>query len=450
MLKARAATAKRARIPNCTHVSMERVYLGEEGYCAACGRLPALGFLYACRQDCDYDSLASRPGTGDANANDQKSDLCRELEMIGLSKSIIATAEEGKYTEEQLEKLKTLKLELNQVISGSAQGSQATRMEKKLVAAEADPSNNDGAFNSILADIMHTPRCNFRACHSCRPYFAQRLYISFDAVFSNEFRPVSPEDMDHLTTKSAQVVRSIGLAKPSLPQPTHDLTHHLSPSYSDIISDTPSQDSVLTFRTTQSDIDNIDSTHRHRSRFYKMGYQSSGDIASDLSRLPLFSRHILKTAFQGIFRPSRQSSSEGSNITLPMSRTGTARDLGSQSSMGEFDMGALRRVRKQKERNDLRYGIGGGFEDLSRSADAHQQGASNEGEDCSASSSVSDFTVYSCVSEGSEVEVEGGVALTEEAVGTNTPDIISAPESQEEPVSVKRDQMDLADIMTQV
>ena len=39
--------------------------------------------------------------------------------------------------------------------------------------------------------------------------------------------------------------------------------------------------------------------------------------------------------------------------------------------------------------------------------------------------SESDCTVYSCVSEGSEVEVDGGVALTEEAVQTHIPDILT-------------------------
>jgi hypothetical protein len=40
-------------------------------------------------------------------------------------------------------------------------------------------------------------------------------------------------------------------------------------------------------------------------------------------------------------------------------------------------------------------------------------------------SSESDFSIYSCISEDSEVEVEGSVALTEAAVESHTPDILA-------------------------
>lgn len=212
-----------------------------------------------------------------------------------------------------------------------------------------------------------------------------------------------------------------------------------------------STSSVVTFKTTQTDMDELDQTRRHRRRFYKIGQRSSGDIARDLSRLPLFCRQGLKTAIQGIFRSSRDSSSDGSNITLPMPCTGRVRDANLSDGMGEFDMGALRRVRRQKERNDLRHGTcDGGFEGvtapagLKRTYSVHVGG--DEEDD---SSSSSDFTVYSCASEGSEVEVSGGVALTEEAVETHTPDILTAPVPGQQRGAIN-DEMGLETIMTQV
>jgi hypothetical protein len=82
--------------------------------------------------------------------------------------------------------------------------------------------------------------------------------------------------------------------------------------------------------------------------------------------------------------------------------------------------------------NDLRNGTYvGGFEGLGSALrpkipqeTAEVNGApaddENDGE------TDSNFTVYSFASEGSEVEVKGGVALTEEAVETHIPDILTA------------------------
>jgi hypothetical protein len=195
---------------------------------------------------------------------------------------------------------------------------------------------------------------------------------------------------------------------------------------------TPSQSSMYTYKTTQSEIDTLNTTRHHRRRFYKMGHRSSGELGRDLSRqMPLFFRQGLMEAFKSVFRvAARDSSSSGSNITLPLPHTAAARDAGDVAAMGEFDLGALRRVKRQKDHFDLRH-------DHKSSARASEHNMpdsvlrqqSSSRIDCESDSSGSMISVYSCVSEGSEVEVEGGVALTEEAVETHTPDIISDPES---------------------
>jgi hypothetical protein len=260
--------------------------------------------------------------------------------------------------------------------------------------------------------------------------------MSFDAVFSNQIRPVTILDLPTLTTKSAKVVRGISLTPPASP------TSEEYP-YRDAISDAPSESSITTILTTQSDLDNLDRNHRQqqkRRRFYNMGHLSSTEFASHLSRNPLFSREGLKAAFQGIFRSSRESSSQGSNITLPMPRTGLVRhQQGDESSMGEFDMNALRRVSRQKARSDLRFEMLHGRYPEASSSRGH------DGEEGSSESSDSNFTVYSCISEGSEVAVSGGVALTEEAIETHTPDILSGAMllDSEQPVLVDQLQADL-------
>jgi hypothetical protein len=227
-----------------------------------------------------------------------------------------------------------------------------------------------------------------------------------------------------------------------------------------------SHSSTQTFKTTQTDISVLRRIRQPRRRFYNLGNRSSRSIARDLATSPLlFSRRGLKSAIQTIFRPDRNrqaraSSSASSpldstsNITLPFPRSGTARNLTAGTAgerVAEFDVGALRRVRRQKERVDLRNGTCMGSFELHprlkathahsrRQASSSTHGLGDEDEDevqdagieadneeTETESSSSDFTVYSCASEGSEVEVDGGVALTEEAVETHTPDILVIP-----------------------
>ncbi|KAF1846984.1 uncharacterized protein K460DRAFT_392445 [Cucurbitaria berberidis CBS 394.84] len=436
---------KRVRTPNCTHVDMDRVYT-RELQCYVCGRSPSVGFLYECRQDCDFKTLRDQLAQDEDRIEPVKSDLRLQLEATGFSESIILTAEGGHYTNAQLTKLKGQKAELRQIILDVEQKTEINDAVAKLTSIDKASTHNDGALNSTPAKDETAPGCAFKACHNCRPYYRDRVYISFHAVLSADFAPITHNDAQQLPIKSSQVMRNIGNTVHSfssslvhattlstLPTSTSFATSTEAPQTASTAS---SDSSELTFKTTQTDMDEITAQRRPRRRFYKMGHRNSGDIAHDLSRLPAFlTRQGLKSAVQGIFRTGRDSSSSGSNVTLPLARTGTVRNLNESESVGEFDLGALRRVRRQKERNELRNGTyRGGFEGVIAKAHAtgqHAVFASSHSRDDTGtgadetSSSESDFSVYSCASEGSEVEVEGGVALTEEAVETHTPDILA-------------------------
>jgi hypothetical protein len=168
---------KRARVPNCTHVSMDRVYL-EGARCSQCTRLPPLGFLYECHQDRDYGFPQSVPMPGGEHVDESaKSELRRNLERIGLSESVIATAEEGKYTSKQLEKLKAQKMDLNQVISDVLQAREANQAAQMLDAASKNPSNNDGAANSVAKQdaVSLTERNQVWQCNSYKKVRWQEL-----------------------------------------------------------------------------------------------------------------------------------------------------------------------------------------------------------------------------------------------------------------------------------
>ncbi|KAJ4331035.1 hypothetical protein N0V87_009493 [Didymella glomerata] len=453
---------RRVRTPNCTHIDMDRIY-GRGLQCYVCGREPSIGFLYECRQD--YCSPSLHDLLEDGETPRPKSPLRSELEVIGLSESIIRTAEQGQYSSMQLETLKGQKQDLKQIIEDTLQGNQITDMVARLAALSPAPTNNDGTMNSkaknavstsSLWDLMEVEGtdesqsavCAFRACHTCRPYYRDRVYISFDAVVSADFAPVSKVEAQNLPTKSAQVMRSIGASQQSsathvahdeAPFPTQTtITFAGSTNAPHTASTAASDSSEITFKTTQTDVDELRALRRPRRRFYNIGHRSSGEIARDLSRIPSFlSRQGLKTAVQAIFHPGRDSSSSGSMITLPVPRTGTVRDSSATRPVGDFDIGALRRVRRQKERNEIRNGTyTGGYEDIgSASATIKPNTAhSSHGSDGEGScTSDSDFSVYSCISEGSEVEVDGGVALTEEVIESETPDILAVDVHNELP-----------------
>jgi hypothetical protein len=154
--KARPAP-KRVRTPNCTHITMERVHYDEDLPCPVCGRVPPMRFLYECRQDDDI-AFSHCAVVDDEDPEEQaKSPLRQELEHIGLSKSVILTAEQGGYTDQQLEKLKTLKQELKQAIADAVQVQQTGIAEAKLSNWQPGPSNNDGALNSSPTKNLVSP-----------------------------------------------------------------------------------------------------------------------------------------------------------------------------------------------------------------------------------------------------------------------------------------------------
>ncbi|KAH7384384.1 hypothetical protein DE146DRAFT_681396 [Phaeosphaeria sp. MPI-PUGE-AT-0046c] len=318
--------SKRYRTPNCTHLDMDRVF-GRHQQCDVCGRPPSIGFLYECRQDWETQSLH------DALAEDMdegkevvKSGVRLQLESLGFSESIICAAEQGHYTDVQLEKIIEQKKDLRQIISDSLQASQINSAAAKLAAMAHAPSNNDGACDSILG-------------------------------------------------KAA------------------------------------------------TDIDVIYAQRHPRKHFYKQGHRSSGDIARALSRRrSTFLRPGLRSALQGIFRPRRASSSAGSDISLPVvPRTGTARNSSEVEDVE--DCPALRKVQRDQELGELQAGAPGtGSEDIVSRGNYHDSSSQDSGFGCQdngvqdTSTSSFNSSTYSDASDGSEVDVEVGTALSGEAV----------------------------------
>lgn len=366
-----------------------------------------------------------------------QSPLRAELQAIGLSSSVIEAAEKGFYTLEQLEILKLQKLHLKQVISLTVQGFSNNKCSTPITkSSENNPpvtnidgasvrvTNNDSVGSCTIETPKHlakelrlkhktqfAPPCTFKACHTCRPYYKDRIHISFGAVFAGETAPLTAQDAAVLPIGNVNVLRNIGLRQPPR-------RHLLTDGPADVLSGSASQ---FTIQTTQSERDDLSRIRQSARNFYKLGSRSLAELRNEFQMAGL--QKSLKNAFHNVFRTGRESSSEGSNITLPLPGTGKHRKL--DQNAGEFDLGLLKRIRSVRRRalevarNDsmpIVEVVEGNEEDYV---------AETNGDSLDSSEDSSDYSAYSGSSEGSEVEVDGGVALTEEAVEMHTPDIIT-------------------------
>lgn len=396
------------------------------------------------------------------------SPLRRELVKADLSESIIRQAEQGVYTAAQLELLKKQKQVLRQTIQDTYQAEKALAVAARLEARSKAHSKSEepvaylASFMPMGSKLSSTeqgnPQCDIRVCHTCRPHFQERVWDSISRVVGDQVLSLKPFEASRLPVKDPRLLRTIGL-RPN-PEPSFcdallssdensPLTDDTSVDFS-FSSTTPSvpgdsRASTATFKTTQTDPAVVDCRRDPRRRFYALTNRSSSSIARKLaSRRLQGMRATLKAIFKPKDRehkmvwsdfptpPSSSSSAPSSSITLPLPRSGTARNVSEGLVEGEevkeMDLGPLRRVRRQKERDEFEKGvIRGGFE-IGPRLRAHvpvpEKQKSTEEDIGAALRMVESLLGDGEEEERSEVGVPGGVALTEEAVETRTPDVL--------------------------
>ncbi|XP_014550397.1 hypothetical protein COCVIDRAFT_115536 [Bipolaris victoriae FI3] len=313
---------KRTQTTNCTHVDMDRVY-GHDQQCSVCGCSSSIGFLYQCKQDNETEHLSHLISRNTSNIMPVKSRLRKELERAGLSESIIIAAESGHYTNQQLQKLKQLKRDLQHTIIDVQQADQANDAISRLMDMAMAPCGTDGAMSSLLPADPEPSGCNFKACHGCRPYYLDRVYISFGAVMEGEFPPLTRADIAKLPVKPAATMRNIGMRRQPVPSsrtpnatPSTRATFN-SPATSTSLRHSPSSNttdsSAATFQTSQTDLDEIATQRRPRLNFYKIGRLPSTDKPSSRSS-PLVPQGF-KSTIQGMFRYNRDPSSTSTSST---------------------------------------------------------------------------------------------------------------------------------------
>ncbi|KAK7516295.1 uncharacterized protein IWZ02DRAFT_433828 [Phyllosticta citriasiana] len=297
--------------PACTHITMERFY---GGTCYTCGRKPPLGFVYVCSQDegqnGDPWSMLAKLRV-DATPDESLGPLNR-LKSLGLSPSIIRQASQGVYTNDQIETLIRQRRHVLDVIEAK---------NPNLISEVEGKPLSEAALSKERTRRRKTvhPRCRVKCCLSCRVDYRARSYAPFETAFGDESTSLCL-DLTSARVHNADIVRNIGTSYMPPPPP---LVHKSSFSTESSISEPP--ESTYTWRTTESAMAFQNRDTETAGHFYKV--QPTGADCDVESVYQSFDYHMptiknirtgLTQAVKTIFKKRRESSSDGSALSLPI------------------------------------------------------------------------------------------------------------------------------------
>lgn len=442
--------------PSCTHTVMDRRY--GPFSCDSCGSPSPLGWVYTCSQDFPNDYPASPvDSVMDCHPSPEKDaprTLKDDLQFLGFSRSIIDQAEAGLYTPAQLEVLKNQKRHVHDLIAASS-----TPFSLNNVFLRMDPQNPSfqsqpmgprkplplvsRRYLTHASDVSPptSPKqfpqwpCTFKCCHQCRSYLQDRCFTSFEAVFVGQVRPLNLSDTMMLPVKSAYTLRH-------LPDASEQARLYSGPGTCDNSTD-PSR-LVFNSGLRMPDMDDMTPTTASTDSFpyteYSHDDDEDGSNQGAWEDEPTTAHHtnnqgstfvyakaraMASTPELSIHRPLRHVSgsigdqsphslSSGSSISLPTPTTARTSPTFLDADAEHDDAGLVLGTPKLKTAASLSYNT----HNIPTVGMVCSKSRYNSGGDRS-------FSRQSTESVGSEVEVEGGVALKEEAVGTQTPDLVT-------------------------
>ena len=381
-------------------------------------------------------------------------------ESIGMSTSVIKQIRDGEYSYDQIEKLLQQRRHVLEVIrkvesismqSSSPPSPRKDKVQSNTKAAPAElviassgmanaqavqpvsgqslpmsPAGTPTNTPSISATATLTPKgeskvsCNFQVCHACRPFFPDRLHSSIDAVYNDELPPISLEEQSKLRVLDAHVVNNFGLRPPVLrprliPPQEYDVSRlRQGDGYEDDESPgcTPTDTSISDDSHYLECQDIVPcpgrgiclvwtETHGCAPGYYHIDHANfvfDPDIMVNESYNPRERSNTIAA--------SAGNSSAGSSISLPTPKTEPFTPPTPEDPVFGVDFRARRR---KAGRAATVCGV------LNKDGQYREDFADSPVHDEDSHSSDSSF--------GDEVEVDGGVALTEEAVERSLPDI---------------------------
>lgn len=244
--------------PTCTHVTMSKLYaVGIQ--CSVCGREPSTGFVYSCEQDSTIPRMLSVLKNRKRLLKGKKR-TSAELDRLGFNPSIIFAAGRGHYTHAQLDRLKDQKRHVKSVITKTFERHNSDKanksappspqvLQEKLEALHFDERQKEaavlqnGSMNAPTPERsgkrkdcepedrrqgFEKPRdglpiriststrksispCEFKCCHACRPAFRDRSFISFEDALNDTYPVQEAWEPNTMPVIDAHVLRTIGL-----------------------------------------------------------------------------------------------------------------------------------------------------------------------------------------------------------------------------------------------
>ncbi|KAF2723698.1 hypothetical protein K431DRAFT_16914 [Polychaeton citri CBS 116435] len=297
--------------PTCTHLSVVRLY-GPHN-CQFCGRSASLGWVYVCREEDDevserrqsINGVESLPSVSDDS--DYFESQAMVAESLNMSRSVVRGIREAQYSYDQIDRLIQQKEGLINAIwgvqnqiddNGSCTSASSCSSSSTNEACDTDdiithagsvtsPAPSDipiivnGSFwplpqtasNEILlpkvyspsakpeyiAEVKRPPGCGFQACHTCRPYVYERIFVSFESALNSRYPLFVKTDQlrDELPVYDANIVRNLGLREPH-PSRSPRRWHHISADHHNYHLDDDylsSEDDNWTPTSDESDMD---------------------------------------------------------------------------------------------------------------------------------------------------------------------------------------------------
>lgn len=441
-----------------------------------CGNVPSLGFLYSCRQDylpqlrLDDRELESLPVVSDFG--DYFEAQAKVAEALRMSASVIYQMRAGEYDYEQIEVLFAQRRSVLELVKATEKSATARAPNVSTMPAHSIPSATktqdllddviasagaraSGALgpavpsslqtssagaqkDALLKELPKLPEtasskklnCNFQVCHSCRPYFQDRVPMSFETALYDNIAPITTAEYSDLLVRNAEVALGLGLRSvqtfPAASCPPVDITQgawYIEDDLSDSVSptSTSSIEAQSQFQGTY-----IEPLLPCPGPGACLSWSRSEGCVCDDGFNYGQSRLHHGTVCGYVLDASAGGESRGHHRCCPevsMDTPSGASSAGSSISLPDPNIAPLtpRTPTSPSFCLPLRSAKPGKAATVCGALDTHRPKLYGLG---GYSAPRNDSTS----SLGSEVEVDGGVALTEEAVGTGRPDIGVADE----------------------
>ncbi|PTB38258.1 hypothetical protein M441DRAFT_249228 [Trichoderma asperellum CBS 433.97] len=266
--------------PQCTHATMTRIY-SPTLLCSSCRYPGPSGWLYQCTQDRE-DLIEHAVRQGEFVNMDHVG--CQLTPMMGIRKGTPAAREDrlsffkeisqkqlARYHPDQIAKI----LRQRENVQLAIQRDKIQKSSAAILSRLAQPYGLDSASCSIglQKPWLCSPQeeCQYRVCQNCRPSYADRAFLSLNAVANGEVPPTAAAGYSfHLLGQrpviDASILLNIGCRPVPLPRSSPASTEHDSPastmSVMDLLDAQIARGRILwTRRTDDAEIEEYDADY---------------------------------------------------------------------------------------------------------------------------------------------------------------------------------------------